>query len=70
MVRRSLISQLTGIADIIYLAATVNNAGPGAIPFAHLGDVNADGNINMTDVNYLMAYYFDCGPCPMGDWAF
>ncbi len=58
------------LADIIYLASTVNNAGPGAIPFAHLSDVNADGTIDAGDINYLVDYYFNCGPCPMGDWMF
>ncbi len=58
------------LADIIYLAGTVNNAGPGAIPFAHMGDVNADGAIDAGDINYLVDYYFNCGPCPIGDWMF
>lgn len=58
------------LADIIYLAHTVNTAGPGAIPFAHLSDVNADGTIDAGDINYLVDYYFNCGPCPMGDWMF
>jgi len=57
------------LADIIYLAATVNG-GNGAVPFKHLSDVNADGNINMADVDYLIDYYFGCGPCPVGDWVF
>jgi len=56
------------LADIIYLAATVNG-GPGAVPFKHLSDVNADGiNGDMADVEYLKAFYFECGPCPMGAW--
>jgi hypothetical protein len=57
------------LADIIWLAGTVNG-GPGAIPFRHLADVNADGNIDMADVDYLIDYYFNCGPCPIGDWIF
>jgi len=57
------------LADIIYLAGTVNG-GPGAIPFQHLADVNADGNIDVVDVDFLIDYYFNCGPCPTGDWIF
>jgi len=51
------------------LAGTVNG-GPGAIPFQHLSDVNADTAIDMLDVDYLIDYYFNCGPCPVGDFAF
>lgn len=57
------------LADVIYLAGTVNG-GPGAIPFQHLSDVNADDAIDMLDVDYLIDYYFNCGPCPVGDFAF
>jgi hypothetical protein len=57
------------LADIIYLAGTVNG-GPGAVPFQHLSDVNADGNIDVLDVDFLVDYYFECGPCPLGDWVF
>ncbi len=60
----------TNLVDIIYLANTVNNGTPGAVPFEHLSDVNADTFIDMADVNYLIAYYFDCGPCPLGDFVF
>jgi hypothetical protein len=58
------------LADIIYLAANINNGGPGAVPFAHLSDVNADGSVDAGDITYLIDYYFNCGPCPMGDWMF
>ncbi|NOY88741.1 MAG: hypothetical protein GXO93_05020, partial [FCB group bacterium] len=58
------------LADIIYLAAYINNGGPGPVPFQHLGDVNADGNTDAADITYLMDYYFQCGPCPMGAWIF
>lgn len=58
------------LADIIYLANTVNNGTPGAIPFKHLSDVNCDGNIDMLDVDYLIDYYFWCGPCPCFAWVF
>ncbi len=57
------------LADIIYLAGTVNG-GPGAVPFEHLSDVNADSGIDVADVDYLIDYYFNCGPCPMGDFIF
>jgi hypothetical protein len=57
------------LADIIYLAGTVNG-GPGAVPFQHLSDVNADNAIDMLDVDYLIDYYFNCGPCPVGEFAF
>ncbi len=55
------------LADIIYLAATVNG-GPGAVPFKHLSDVNADGAINASDVDRLIDFYFNCGVCPDGAW--
>jgi WD40 repeat protein len=55
------------LADIIYLAATVNG-GPGAVPFKHLSDVNNDGAIDALDVNYLINFYFNCGVCPIGAW--
>jgi hypothetical protein len=61
---------LVNLVDIIWLANTVNNGTPGAIPFDHLSDVDGVPGINMDDVNYLIAYYFDCGPCPVGDWVF
>ena len=57
------------LADIIYLAGTVNG-GPGAVPFQHLSDVNADGAIDGLDVDYLIDYYFNCGACPMGEFIF
>jgi hypothetical protein len=58
------------LADVVYLAGTVNFAGPGAIPFAHLGDVDASGGApNQADVNYLINFYFSCGPCPAGAWT-
>jgi PQQ-like domain len=58
------------LADIVYLAGTVNFGGPGAIPFAHLGDVDASGGApTQADVTYLSNFYFNCGPCPAGDWT-
>ena len=58
------------LADIIYLANFVNGKGPGPIPFMHLGDVDCDGDVDMDDVLYLIAWYFGDGPCPCGDWCF
>ena len=55
------------LADIVYLAATVNG-GPGAVPFKHLSDVNNDGAIDALDLNYLIDFYFNCGTCPIGGW--
>ncbi len=56
------------LADVVYLAGTVGG-GNGAYPFAHLGDVNNDGAVDAADVAYLKDYYFNCGPCPVSDWA-
>jgi hypothetical protein len=60
---------MINLPDIIYLAKTVNG-GNGSVPFQHLSDVNADNAIDALDVAYLIDYYFDCGPCPMGDFIF
>ncbi len=58
------------LADIVYLANNVNYGGPGAIPFVHMGDVDASGGApNQADVTYLVNYYFSCGPCPVGAWV-
>ncbi|MBI5267000.1 MAG: hypothetical protein HY851_07180, partial [candidate division Zixibacteria bacterium] len=58
------------LADVVYLAATVNFGGPGAIPFEHLGDVNASGGApDQADVDFLINFYFGCGPCPAGAWT-
>ncbi len=57
------------LGDVMALADIVGGSG-GAIPFAHLADVNADNSINNADLNYLINYYFGCGPCPLGDWRF
>ncbi len=53
------------LADLVYLSQTVAG-GPGAIPFAHLADVNADGAIDAADVTFLVNYYFNYGNCPSG----
>lgn len=57
------------IADVVILGAHVNAGGPGAIPFQHLGDVDASGAIDQLDVDYL-ANFIMCGPCPKGGWTF
>jgi hypothetical protein len=59
-----------GFADIIYLAEYVNNGGPGPAPFKHLGDVDASGgDAVQADVLYLYDFYFNYGPCPLGDFV-
>jgi hypothetical protein len=55
------------LADVVYLAAHVNFGGPGAIPFRHLGDANASGGApTAADIQVLVDYYFNYGPCPSG----
>lgn len=58
------------LGDIMTLADIVGGSVPGAIPFEHLADVDADGDVDNADLNYLINYYFQCGPCPGGDWVF
>jgi len=58
------------LSDIMTLADIVGGSVPGAIPFEHLADVDADGDIDNVDLDYLINYYFGCGPCPLGDWQF
>ncbi|HEX2896473.1 MAG TPA: hypothetical protein VHP63_00290, partial [candidate division Zixibacteria bacterium] len=58
------------LGDIMTLADIVGGSVPGAIPFEHLGDVDADNDVDNADLNYLINYYFGCGPCPLGDWQF
>ena len=58
-----------GLADIMTLVGIVGGEVPGAIPFEHLADVNADGAVDVADINYLFDYYFNAGPCPQGDWT-
>ncbi|MBN4057116.1 PQQ-binding-like beta-propeller repeat protein, partial [bacterium AH-315-J21] len=60
--------QVIDLADVAYLAGSVGG-GNGPFPFAHLGDVNNDGAVDATDVAYMVDYYFNCGPCPVGDWT-
>lgn len=57
------------LIDVMYLS-NILAGGQGAIPFEHLADVNADGAINTADMDFMIDYYFYCGPCPMGDWMF
>ncbi len=58
-----------GLADIMTLVGIVSGSVPGAIPFEHLADVNADGAVDVADINYLFDYYFNGGPCPAGAWT-
>jgi outer membrane protein assembly factor BamB len=62
--------EAVNLSDVMTLADIVGGSVPGAIPFAHLGDVDADGDVDNADLNYLINYYFHCGPCPRGDWQF
>jgi len=58
---------VSNLADVVYLATHVSYGGPGPIPFRHLGDANASGGLpNVTDVQYLVDFYFNYGPCPAG----
>lgn len=57
------------IADIMTVVGIVSGSVPGAIPFEHLADVDADGDVDAADVDYLVDYYFNNGPCPAGDWT-
>jgi hypothetical protein len=61
--------QAINLGDIMALADIVGGSG-GAIPFEHLADVDADSDVDNADLNYLINYYFGCGPCPLGDWQF
>jgi len=58
------------LGDIMTLAAIVNGDIPGAIPFEHLADVDADSDVDNADLQYMIDYYFGCGPCPLGNWQF
>ncbi|MCH8027194.1 MAG: PQQ-binding-like beta-propeller repeat protein, partial [candidate division Zixibacteria bacterium] len=57
------------VADIMTIVGIVSGSVLGAIPFEHLADVNADGLVTEADVNYLVDYYFNNGPCPEGAWT-
>jgi len=62
---------VVNLADIIRLADNVNFAGPGAVPFAHLGDVDASGGApDIADVQFLVDFYFNYGPCALGAFVF
>ncbi len=56
------------IADIMTVVGIVSGSVLGAIPFEHLADVDADGDVDIDDIDYLVDYYFNNGPCPEGDW--
>ncbi|MCH7879401.1 MAG: hypothetical protein IH914_08835, partial [candidate division Zixibacteria bacterium] len=57
------------LADIVYLANIVAGSANGAFPFAHLSDVNNDALTDLADLAYLVNFYFNGGPCPIGDWT-
>jgi len=57
------------LADIVYLADGVAGSGPGAIPFASMGDVDGNDLIDGADITYLVNYYFNHGSCPVGQFA-
>ncbi|MBI5266787.1 MAG: PQQ-binding-like beta-propeller repeat protein [candidate division Zixibacteria bacterium] len=55
------------LSDVIYLAEHVIFAKPGPVPFRHLGDVNDSGGFpDVADVTYLVNFYFNYGPPPVG----
>jgi hypothetical protein len=58
-----------GLADIMTLVGIVAGSVPGAIPFEHLADVDNSGAVDVADIIYLFDYYFNGGPCPIGDWT-
>ncbi len=60
---------LVNIVDLCLLNAYVNCGGQEPYPFEYLGDVDADGDIDNGDVNYLFDYLFNGGPLPKGDWV-
>ncbi|MCH7948433.1 MAG: PQQ-binding-like beta-propeller repeat protein, partial [candidate division Zixibacteria bacterium] len=57
------------VADIMTVVGIVSGSVLGAIPFEHLADVDADGDVDIDDIDYLVDYYFNNGPCPKGDWT-
>jgi hypothetical protein len=57
------------LVDVCYLIDYLYYGGDVPIPFEHVADVNCDGVVNNMDVSYMMAYYFDFGPCPCGQWV-
>jgi hypothetical protein len=60
--------RVVNLLDLCVLNCYVNDCGCTPYPFLYLGDVNADGNINTADVDYLFNYLFMGGPLPTGDW--
>ncbi|MBD3217003.1 MAG: PQQ-binding-like beta-propeller repeat protein, partial [candidate division Zixibacteria bacterium] len=60
---------VVNILDLCVLNCYVAGCGCYPHPFLYLGDVNADGNIDQLDVDYLFNYLFMGGPMPTGDWV-
>jgi len=58
------------IRDIVYYVNWLYNSGPAPWPFVYVANMNpsVDASYNMTDIMYLIAYYFEEGPCPEGYW--
>ena len=58
------------IRDIVYMINFVYNGGNGPYPFKYLGNMNPneDAVYDLQDINFLIAYYFEQGPCPEGYW--
>jgi hypothetical protein len=58
------------LVDIAYLIDLKFYGGNPAYPFKYLADVNCDGvNGDLLDIDYLLAYYFNNGPTPLGQWV-
>ena len=57
------------IADIMTLVDIVSEDILGAIPFKYLADVDGIEGVTESDITYLVDYYFNNGPCPIGDWT-
>jgi hypothetical protein len=56
------------LVDVIYLLNFVHLGGNGPFPFMHLGDVDNDDDVDTDDVSFMIDWYFNDGPPPLGAW--